>query len=125
MEKGVTWNIDTLQYTDKELQRLSEFIYPYDTGISKALDECLEGRKADEAARKEMEAKLKQATDSILREHYETRGTRGRKPKWTEETIREESKKYELRSEFSRNSPGAYSAAKGLGLIDELFPKGG
>lgn len=123
MERGITWNIDTLQYSDKELGKLSEFVYHYDTGISKSLDEVLEQRRADEMARKEREAKLKSVTESILREHYETRGPRGRKPKWTEETIREEARKYNLRSEFSRGSAGAYSAAKGLGLIDELFPK--
>lgn len=125
MERGITWNIDTTQYTDKELQRLSEFVYPFDYSISKSIDEVLEERKAEEERRKEMEIKLKAATDSILREHYGTKGTRGRKPKWTEETIKEEAKKYSLRSDFSRNSPGAYSAAKGLGLIDELFPRVG
>jgi len=123
MEKGITWNIDPLQYTDKEIQKLSEFVYPYDPSVSKALDDVMEQRKAEEQDRKEREAKLKSVTDGILREHYETRGPRGRKPKWTEETIREESRKYTLRTEFSRNSPGAYSAARGLGLIDELFPK--
>jgi len=123
MEKGITWNIDPLQYTDKEIQKLSEFVYPYDPSVSKALDDVMEQRKAEEQDRKEREAKLKSVTDGILREHYETRGPRGRKPKWTGETIREESRKYTLRTEFSRNSPGAYSAARGLGLIDELFPK--
>jgi hypothetical protein len=46
-----------------------------------------------------------------------------RASKWTEEKIREEAKKYSKRSDFFEKSEGAYIRAKGLNMLDELFPK--
>lgn len=43
--------------------------------------------------------------------------------KWTEAKIREEAKKYTKRSEFWEKSQSAYIRAKGLKMLDELFPK--
>jgi len=41
--------------------------------------------------------------------------------KWTKEKLLNEVKKYKTRSEFSRNSGGAYNAANNLKILDELF----
>lgn len=45
-----------------------------------------------------------------------------RKSKWTREEIEKESEKYNNRGDFSKYSQGAYVRAKGLGMLDELFP---
>ena len=123
---GITWMIDTDQYTDRQLRKLSEFVYPYDYSISKHIDAELEERKAKEDAEKKKEEAIKKATDEITRAHGEKPKGEirlGRKPKWTPDTIREEAKKYEKRYQFSNGCPGGYSAAKGLAMMDELFPK--
>ena len=123
---GITWMIDTDQYTDKQLRRLSEVIYDYDYSISKHIDAELEERKAKEEEAKEIKEKLEKAKVEADKQHHkkkEVGGTPlGRKPKWIPETIRTEAAKYTLRSEFSKKSAGAYSAARGLGMIEELFP---
>jgi hypothetical protein len=45
-----------------------------------------------------------------------------RKSKWTREEIEKESEKYNNRGDFSKYSQGAYVRAKGLNMLDELFP---
>jgi hypothetical protein len=42
--------------------------------------------------------------------------------KWTKKTIRAEATKYRTRSEFIKNAPGAYQAAKRIGISQEIFP---
>jgi predicted GIY-YIG superfamily endonuclease len=42
--------------------------------------------------------------------------------KWTKEKCKEEAKKYKSRSEFGKNSSGAYNAALKNNWIDEFFP---
>ena len=46
-----------------------------------------------------------------------------RNKKWSEEAVREEAKKYKSKGQFSRLASGAYHAATGLGILDELFNK--
>lgn len=45
-----------------------------------------------------------------------------KKIKWTEDLVREEAKEFKTRSEFGKKSFGAYVAARGYGILDELFP---
>ena len=49
-----------------------------------------------------------------------TGGLGGNIVKWTKEEIENEAKKYLTRNQFYKNSPGAYNAAKKLGLFDEV-----
>jgi len=59
----------------------------------------------------------------LIKNHNLENSAFPRPSKWTEEKIREEAKKYTKRSEFWKKSEGAYIRAKGLGMLDELFPK--
>lgn len=43
--------------------------------------------------------------------------------KWTEETVREEAKKYSSRGEFFKGNRSAYKAATRHNLLDQLLPK--
>lgn len=41
---------------------------------------------------------------------------------WDFIAIMEEASKYKLRSDFNRHAPGAYRAARKLGILEQLFP---
>ena len=122
MERGLTWNIDTSLYSERQLEKLSAFLYNYDYSISKAIDEQLEERRTAETEEKRQKEEARKLKEALLSDINKSKQPRGRKPKWTLELIQEEAKKYTKRSDFSKGSPGAYSAAKGTGLLEELFP---
>ena len=44
----------------------------------------------------------------------------GGKSKWTDDLIREEALKYNMRKKFKKNCNGAYDAARRLGILDEI-----
>ena len=122
METGITWNIDTLQYTDKQLRRLSSMICEYDSSISRDIDDVLENRKLSEMEEKRIKEETRRNNEMLVSEINRDSQPRGRKAKWTPELITEEAAKFESRTDFSKKSSGAYSAAKGLGILDQLFP---
>lgn len=55
-----------------------------------------------------------------LAPHWKIHSKNGQQIVWTYESVREEAKKYDTRSEFARSSPGAYAWAKRLGIMDEI-----
>ena len=56
----------------------------------------------------------------IREECYKHMETPSRIRKWTPEAVAKEARKYKSRSEFQRNSRGAYKAAKDLGIKNEV-----
>jgi len=123
---GITWLIDTDQYTNKQLKKLSGILYDYDYSISKHIDQELEQRAAKEEESKRIRDQVAKVEAEEAKKHQSKKGEGGiplgRKPKWTPEAIRIEAVKHKLRSDFSKGAPGAYSAAKGFGMMEELFP---
>lgn len=58
--------------------------------------------------------------NDLVPEWVPRRSRTKRRPPWSVQEIRAESKKYDSRQSFSKRSPGAYSAAHKLGVIDQV-----
>ena len=53
-------------------------------------------------------------------EQIDQRGENGPNFKWTLKKLEKQALKYDSRTEFYRNNPGAYSSAKKRGLLDQI-----
>ena len=124
MEKEIVWSIDTTKFSERELEKLAKSISIYDSPIAVAISSNLKSRRIAIKESKRSEKLVALEKEHQIAKALREKGTdsRGRNFKWTAKVVREVAKAYSTRTEFAKGTPGAYSFARGTGIIEELFP---